>query len=144
MMPWIKLTQGYATLVDDEDYEMLSRVNWFANVGLQVRAVRMVNRQMIYMHRQITGAEVGQEVDHIDRNPLNNTRRNLRIVTHEENMQNTLRSLNKKGYCWNARARLYSVYLDRPGKSRKYLGYAKTEEEAIARLTEARDANSQQ
>lgn len=41
-----------------------------------------------YMHRIITGAQEGQEVDHKDYDTLNNTRENLRVVSKSVNMQN--------------------------------------------------------
>lgn len=143
----IKLTRGYVTLVSPEDYEWLCIDRWHANVGpYQVRAIRFDYRQgrkqMLYMHRVIVkrmypGLLRG-EIDHIDRNPLNNIRENLRVVSHKENMRNTAKYGNRKGYCWNKRAKLYYVYLDQPDLPRINLGYTKTEEEAIARVAEAR------
>lgn len=141
-MKHIRLTRGYSALVDDEDFDRLCQWNWHANVGVQVRAARMSLRKMIYMHHEVLNI-VGQglEVDHGDGDPLNNQKSNLSIVTHQQNMLNTDRHKQRKGYCWNTRAGLYSCYLDMPYQRRKYLGYAKTEEEAIARVREARNAH---
>lgn len=44
-------------------------------------------------HRFILGVSKGEIVDHIDGNPLNNCRSNLRVCTHAQNMRN--RKLSK-------------------------------------------------
>jgi len=99
---------------------------------------------MIYMQHEVLKIMPWElsdkEIDHINRNTLNNCKDNLRIVTHTDNMRNTDRHLKRRGYSYNKRAGLWSVYLDRPGLNRKYLGYAKTEEEASLRAKEALDA----
>ncbi|WP_374756639.1 HNH endonuclease [Dyadobacter bucti] len=41
------------------------------------------------MHRQIMGFPSGMEIDHIDRQKLNNCRSNLRICTKAENTRNS-------------------------------------------------------
>lgn len=139
----IQLTKGFVAQVSDEDYERINAFNWFASVGdHQVRAARMKNRQMIYMQHEVLQVKSCKEweVDHRDNDTLNNQRDNLRVVTHKANMQNTERHLKRKGYGWNSRAKSYCVYLDMPNQKRKYLGYAKTEAEAIARAKAAREA----
>jgi hypothetical protein len=145
-MKEIILTRGYKALVDDEDFDRINSFNWFATVnGLYVRASRMQMRRMIYIQHQVLGIMPwelnGKEIDHNDRNPLNNQRYNLVITTHTGNMRNTRRHIERKGYCFNHRAQLWSVYLDSPGLNRKYLGYTKTKEEAIQRIEEARSEN---
>ncbi len=51
---------------------------------------------LVLMHRQIIKAPKGQNVDHIDRNGLNNQRANLRLCTHAENLWNQKRK--RAGY----------------------------------------------
>lgn len=147
------LTRGYAALVDADDFERLSAKKWMANVsGYQVRACRQHRREgivkQIYLHHEVLGVDPaqikleGKEVDHINGNPLDNRKANLRIVDHFTNMRNTKRHKNRVGYCFNKRANLWSCYIDMPDKPRQYLGYTKTKEEAERRVNEARNANN--
>ena len=140
---YIPLTRGYRTLISPEDFDRISRRNWYANVGPNyVRAVRMSKRRMIYMHHEIlmiTSSDLrGQEVDHINGNSLDNRRENLRLTTHAENMANSINAGRSIGVTYNYRAKLWMCYLDIPGHKRQYLGYTKTKEEGLRRVQEAR------
>jgi len=73
---------------------------------------------------------------------LDNRKCNLRIVDHEQNMRNTARHKDRVGITFNKRANLWMSYLDTPGKTRKYLGYSKTKEDAELKLEEAKHANN--
>ncbi len=89
-MKLIPLTQGFSTMVDDEDYDELSQYSWSVSSLTwccpYVRyARRYVGRKLIPMHRHIIGALPGQEVDHINRDGLDNRRHNLRIATRSQN-----------------------------------------------------------
>ena len=93
-MKTIQLTQGYTCTVDDADYELLSTMKWsITNHG---RAGKCIGSQStpcgkttILMHRFILGiTDTNTFVDHIDRNPLNNCRSNLRIATQCQNQHN--------------------------------------------------------
>jgi hypothetical protein len=151
-MKELQLTRGYSALLDDADFEKLSANKWMANVnGYQVRACRQYRVEgkvkQIYLHHAVLNVDPaqlkaeGKEVDHINGNPLDNRKENLRIVDHFTNMRNTSRHKNRIGYCYNKRANLWSCYIDMSDKPRKYLGYTKTKEEAELRVNEARNAN---
>lgn len=71
--------------------------------------------------------EVVNQIDHIDRNKLNNKIKNLRSVTQQENNFN--RS-NVKGYTWNKIAKKWQAYI-MLNKKYIYLGVYNTIEEAI-------------
>ena len=90
-MKLIPLTRGLFAQVDDEDFEFLSQWRWHAN--LKPYAVCGVDagsgtRTSMYMHRLIMSPTGKDVVDHIDGDSLNNTRSNLRICTHAENLRN--------------------------------------------------------
>jgi hypothetical protein len=96
-MKTIQLTQGQAVMVDDEDFDRLSQHKWFAQFApdrtgggafVAVRDAYDHGRKRIYMHREILNAPRGITVDHIDRNPLNNQRSNLRLATGTQNSCN--------------------------------------------------------
>jgi hypothetical protein len=101
-MKEIQLTKGFVTLVDDKDFEYLSGFTWHAldNHGkIYARTAKKVGKRVIctYMHRMLIECPAELEIDHIDRNPLNNQRSNLRVVTHSENLEN--RVVEKNPYC---------------------------------------------
>lgn len=89
-MKQLKLSNGNATLVDDEYYDELSVFNWHENsAGYALRNATVGGvRKQILIHRQITDAPKGLVVDHIDGDPLNNTSDNLRVCRHRDNLRN--------------------------------------------------------
>lgn len=77
------MTRGKFALVDDDDFEKINQFKWFFHdMGYACR------KQRILMHRIIMNPPKNMEVDHINGNGLDNQRKNLRIVTHKQNMYN--------------------------------------------------------
>lgn len=103
-MKKIKLTKNQLALVDDEDYEYLSLFSWQAQrIGngkyRTITWTKRPNRTFLRMHTLIMNPPRGMEVDHIDGNPLNNQKSNLRICTHANNMLNRSKEKgNTTGY----------------------------------------------
>ena len=91
-MKKIKLTKDRCAIVDDTDYNWLNQWKWL--VDSKGYAVRHEPRQKdktrgwIYMHRLVNNTPIGFETDHINRNKLDNRRKNLRTVTHQKNLWN--------------------------------------------------------
>jgi len=135
----IALSQGKFAIVDDEDYERVSQFNWHVVGDYAVRRVRLnppVNgkRQGVqFMHRLIMGEPQGLQVDHRNRNPLDNQRHNLRIATNSQNRMNA-----SKPRATTARSRYKGVAYGKEGwqaqimKNGKslWLGYFASEIEA--------------
>ncbi len=85
---------GLVALVDDCDYEELSKYRWCVrknknkNTVYARRYYKGKRRSLyIHMHRQIMGVNV--PIDHADQNGLNNQRYNLRECTNPENAANS-------------------------------------------------------
>ncbi len=85
----IPVKGGPFAIVDAADYEALSKYHWYARHTPTVcYAVARHKGKVIKMHRLITDAPRHLVVDHIDRNGLNNTRKNLRLCKQAENVRN--------------------------------------------------------
>lgn len=105
-MKEIVLTNGCLAFVDDEDFDRLSAFRWTAHKSTTDGAwyVKRFERtsdgvvKNIYMHRDILGALAHQEVDHKDRNGLNNTKSNLRLCTKSQNNANIRRRRPASGF----------------------------------------------
>lgn len=128
----IPLTKQHVALVDDADFERLSCYRWQALViGKCVYAVRDGNR--VYMHREIMKPNPAQEVDHINGNGLDNTRDNLRLCVHRQNLCNQRkqsgRSSRFKGVCWFKSKRKWTAGI-KVNQKRINLGLFKDETEA--------------
>ncbi len=94
-MKTIPLTQGQVALVDDEDYERLSKFKWYAqrqrDTFYAKRNVRLPDgkRAALKMHREILGlTDPKILVDHRDHDGLHNWRHNLRMCNKQQNMRN--------------------------------------------------------
>lgn len=134
----IPLSKGFVAIVNSVDRD-LAEYNWRVNAlnyairNLHVDTWRKRTTQL--MHRVILGRMLGREletwevVDHIDNNPSNNRRNNLRLATRQQNTYNSrVRRTNKSG--------LKGVHAVR-GRWRAcvngtHLGYFDTPEEAHA------------
>lgn len=84
-------------LVDDDDYENLIKFNIKINFikNRFYSTFYKKNRGIIYLHRHIMELDKGDKrvVDHINGNPLDNRKCNLRICTQAQNVMN--RKINK-------------------------------------------------
>lgn len=99
----IQLTKGKYTEVDDADYDFLNQWKWW--IGSDGYAVReqslgtingIYKRKTVLMHRLLMNPPIGQEVDHANRDRLDNRRSNLRLATRSQNMAN--KTVQKRRY----------------------------------------------
>ena len=90
-MKKIPLTKGRFTVVDDEDFPLLSQHKWYCMTstpsGYAARGTGS-NGSLILMHRQIMETPKGMECDHINMDGLDNRRENLRNCTSSQNKMN--------------------------------------------------------
>lgn len=139
-MERIKLTQNQYALVDDEDYEELSKHKWYAKKTTYGGFVAARNspeingkKKTIRMHRFIMAASAAMEVDHHNQNTLDNQRHNLRVCTKNQNQQNALSHKNSssrfKGVSWNKRLGKWCAQIQLNKKNR-YLALFYSEEAA--------------
>jgi hypothetical protein len=93
-MRQIGLTRGQVALVDDEDFDSLSKHRWYAlKTKNSFYAVRSVGNPttLVLMHREVLPVGRGYVIDHINSNTLDNRRANLRSATHRQNMAHRLK-----------------------------------------------------
>ena len=85
----IPLGHNLFALVDAADYEELSKYTWhLSRHGRRAYVSRQKGGKAVYMHREIMHPPEGYVVDHIDHNPLNHRRCNLRVCTRQQNQAN--------------------------------------------------------
>lgn len=133
----------YSAMVDDEDYEFLSKHNWSVRLNVRktttVYAYRKSKKsegrpiRTIFMHTEIVKVPSNKfVVDHKDRDGLNNQKLNLRIATLSQNSGNRIST-------YNSESKYLGVSYKRSGKRIKrwrarykdiFLGHFLTEEEA--------------
>ena len=86
------------------------------------------------LHRYIVNPSEDMVVDHINRNPLDNRRDNLRVCTQHENIFNTSMQCNNTsgviGVTWDKSRNKWIAQIQINGKN-KHLGRYNTKEEAI-------------
>jgi len=78
---------GYA-VIDKEDLDKVKSIKWYLKQGY-VRGT--VSGKKVFLHIIINDTPDHLIVDHIDRNPLNNTKANLRNCTQHANTMNRKR-----------------------------------------------------
>lgn len=115
----IYLTQGQFAIVDEVDYDRISRYLWRVKwshctrsfYAMRNRGLKGGKRTTVLMHREIMGLETDdkRQVDHIDHDTLDNTRSNLRIVLGQRQQSENQRNQSKHGI---------GVYLRRSGHFR--------------------------
>ena len=126
----IPLSAGKFALVDDEDYESLSQFIWSFNGREAARrgqgALGEKHGKHIRMHRVLMNAPSDKFVDHINGNPLDNRKANLRLCTNAENCRNKKLDVRNtsgfRGVSWYPRNGKWISAIKHAGGV-KFLGY---------------------
>ncbi len=132
----VALTRGYVALVDEGDYELVSRFKWHACIRVRrdgilcVYARRSIKRGTVSMHTEISGYK---QTDHKDGNGLNNQRSNLRSATKSQNGANSKNRPGKsslfRGVYFHARTKKWCARVFLNGNA-EYLGEFREEVDA--------------
>lgn len=122
------------TLVDDDDFEKLNLMGqWLLHQNKTNKYAVLAGHNKLAMHNVILPPPIGLEVDHINRNGLDNQKSNLRHATRSQNNMN--KDLNKnntsgfKGVSWMERLKKFRAYVVKDYKQ-ETIGYYKTAGEA--------------
>lgn len=147
----IQLKGEFVGLLSPEDADLL-QVKWYRSSRRKpyiLRTNTVSAKPTELLHRIVLARVLEREleshehVDHINGNPLDNRRENLRLATRSQNMANsTRRSDNTSGYkgvCWDKGMQKWRAGLSVNGKTR-YLGCFDSPEQAHAVYLEAAKA----
>lgn len=113
-----KRGQGKFAVVDDIDATLISSHSWC--VIAAGYAVSRISNRFVYMHRLILDANPSQEVDHVNGDPLDNRRSNLRFATSSQQKMNTRKQAKAKSIFkgvvysqrrWQAQIHVNGAYL---------------------------------
>lgn len=140
-MKHLILHNNLITIVDDDVFEWASKYNWrcdYKGYAYRYPPRNGGKKTHKFLHREIMNAPKGISVDHINHNPLDNRKENLRFCTNQENMRNRLKNkttksgykgvyLNKKR--WQAGITIDKQFIN--------LGVYETKEEAALAYNEA-------
>jgi hypothetical protein len=128
-------------LVDDQDAGLAERRWYRHNKGYVTRKEWLGDNkwQQHMLHREVFGLadDDPREVDHINRDKLDNRRSNLRVGTHALNCQNVAGHAGSsmfRGVCWHRRAQKWHAYGYLKGQ-RHHLGTFEREEDAATAVS---------
>lgn len=137
-------SSGLEFLIDKEDFENIKNYTWHEHEGKYIRTcIKSHNRKNTYafLHSIILGdIPKGFVVDHINGNPFDNRRVNLRVVKQLDNMKNlgiySNNTSGQKGVCYLNKERKWFAYITYD-KKRINLGKYTFKEDAIRIRKEA-------
>ncbi len=146
----ILLTQNKYALIDKADYNLIEDYKWYFTNNGYAAAKLYFGRENgknvqkgILMHRIIMKAKKGQDVDHSNKNKLDNRRSNLRLCTRTLNLANKFDlNKNKSGYKgvsffkWGTRKKRWVSQIQFKKKALR-IGYFYTPEEAALAYNQA-------
>ena len=117
--------------IDAEDYPLVSKYKWRT-----VKGYASYGASIHYLHRLVTNAIPGSQIDHINLDITDNRKCNLRLVNNSINQSNK-RGYNKysiKGVEYHKSIDKWSAYFRKDYKQYHSVCYATKEEAAFARF----------
>lgn len=118
------------TIVDDEDYYKLKQYSWYKTKDYVAGHINSKNK---LIHRYILNYDGKDVVDHINNNPLDNRKCNLRIVTKKQNSMNVSVSKNATskyiGVSWCKNSNKWSCQIS-VNRKKIHLGLFEKEDDA--------------
>lgn len=137
---------GRYFMVDKEDFELVAARSW--SLGKRGYPVSHRSRRnpegpkTQCLHRYLLAEAIGQDIDHISGNKLDNRRSNLRVCTHQQNMFNQkIRNTNSSGVSgvsYHKQAKKYEAYIHFSGKKINLGLFGKFEDACKARTIAAK------
>lgn len=128
----VDYSKYFIAIIDKEDIDKIKNYRWSVTktkntpYAQSTKKDKLGTRTCILMHRIIMNAQKGQEIDHKNRNGLDNRKENLRFCTRQQNRWNSKkqnRSISLyKGVSWNKVAEKWQAFLCVNYKN-KSLGY---------------------
>lgn len=130
-----KYAIGKVAIVDAEDFESLNKHKWYvSNLGYVRRGAWIDGKnKIVSMHREVLPAIGFKEIDHINRDKLDNRKSNLRPCNRSQNNHNTVKNKSGdkyKGVYFAKRDKKWAAMIGF-NRKRQWLGYFKTELEAV-------------
>lgn len=143
----VALTKGHEAIVDADMADVVGHFVWHASVRKHTVYAATGHSTKKLLHRVIAsaafgdGALTGMEIDHVNRNGLDNRRDNLRIVTRSQNMCNAKpRKMSASGYrgvTWSKAKSKWLAQIQLHGKKR-HVGFYDDPKEAADAYERAR------
>lgn len=127
-------------LVDDEDFDKCNQYKWSLGTGTYIKSSKIGK-----LHRFIMNCPDDKVIDHIDHNPLNNQKSNLRICTISQNGGNRMKpkkyknrymTSKFKGVRWHKHAKKWSSHIT-INFQQEHLGAFNSEVEAAKAYNDA-------
>ena len=101
------------TLIDLEDIDKVKNLRWCLNGNGYV--LHGTRKNKVFLHRLLTNCPDDMIVDHINRNPLDNRKNNLRIVNNQQNSMNKgaqkRNTSGHKGVSWDKSRNKWYTYI---------------------------------
>jgi hypothetical protein len=145
MTKTIPLSRGLFAIVDDCDFNEMSKFKWCAqeddHTYYAVRSEKHIGKtKVIRMHRSILNPSDDMVIDHINGNGLDNRRENIRACSIKENCRNykmpKTNTSGVKGAVFDKRRGKWQVHI-KVDRLNKHIGYFDSLEDAAKAYNEA-------